>query len=254
MTDIRQELTEKAKNIGVKIKPGQAEQFQKYMELLLEWNEKMNLTAITEPSAIVEKHFVDSLTLLNALDIKQGAKLIDVGTGAGFPGIPLKIMRPDLELTLLDSLNKRLNFLGAVCEELGISSVRVHKRAEEAGLERTMREAYDVAVARAVAPMQILCEYCIPLIKMKGYFIAMKGPAAAEELKEAGWAIELLGGSEPQAVPVTLPEGEEREILIVRKTRFTPKGYPRHGGTISKHPLGEVSAGEKPERRGGTAK
>ena len=161
MTDIRAALMEKSKKVGVKVDAGQADLFQRYMELLLEWNEKMNLTAITDPAEIVEKHFVDSLSLLSLYQPKQGAKLIDVGTGAGFPGIPLKIMRPDLKLTLLDSLNKRLNFLKAVL---------VHRRAEEAGLDKTMRESFDVAVARAVAPLNVLCEYCIPLIKMKGIF------------------------------------------------------------------------------------
>lgn len=237
MTDIRQALTEKAKQIGVKINADQAQSFQTYMELLLEWNEKVNLTAITDPLEIVEKHFVDSLTLLSSCDIKQGAKVIDVGTGAGFPGIPLKIMRPDLELTLLDSLNKRLLFLGQVCDSLGLESIRVHKRAEEAGLDKKMRESYDIAVARAVAPLNILCEYCIPLIKMKGSFIAMKGPGAREEWDAAKNALQILGGDKVRLIPLTLPEAGERNLVVVQKRSFTPKGYPRHGGTISKHPL-----------------
>ena len=145
------------------------------MELLLEWNEKVNLTAITEPKEIVEKHFLDSLSLLPACSIKQGAKVIDVGTGAGFPGIPLKIMRPDIQLTLLDGLNKRLIFLEEVCKVLELSSTRIHKRAEEAGLDKNLRESFDVATARAVASLPVLCEYCLPLVKMKGLFIAMTG-------------------------------------------------------------------------------
>lgn len=237
MTNIRQILISKAKQIGVKVRPEQAEKFQIYMELLLEWNEKINLTAITDPEEIVEKHFVDSLTLLSTCKIKQNAKVIDVGTGAGFPGIPLKIMRPDIELTLLDSLNKRLSFLGEVCGKLGIESIRIHKRAEEAGLDKKMRESYDVATARAVAPMNILCEYCIPLIKMKGLFIAMKGPGAQEELDAAENALDTLGGDKVELLPVNLPEAGERNLIIVQKQSFTPKGYPRHGGTISKHPL-----------------
>lgn len=237
MTDIRQTLIEKAKTMGWKIAPAQTEQFQTYMELLLEWNEKMNLTAITDPQEVVEKHFLDSLTLLTWDKLKQGAKVIDVGTGAGFPGIPLKIMRPDIDLTLLDGTQKRLNFLGEVCTALKLSARRVHKRAEEAGLDKTMRERYDLAVARAVAFFPVLAEYCLPLIKMKGHFIAMKGPGAAEELKEAANALEILGSDDPQLLSLTLPDGEERSLVICQKLRFTPKGYPRHGGTILKHPL-----------------
>lgn len=237
MTDIRESLIEKLKALGVKVTPEQAEQFQIYMELLLEWNEKMNLTSITEPEEVVEKHFLDSLTLLLWKKLKQGAKVIDVGTGAGFPGIPLKILRPDIELTLLDGTMKRLNFLGEVCKALKLSANRVHKRAEEAGLDKTMRERYDVATARAVASLNVLSEYCMPLVKMKGYFIAMKGPGAAQELEEAENALDILGAGEPEVLPVTLPGGEERNLVIVQKLRFTPKGYPRHGGTILKHPL-----------------
>lgn len=237
MMDCRTELIAKAKQIGVKVTPAQAESFQTYLELLLSWNEKINLTAITDPSEVVEKHFVDSLTLLSHCKIKQGAKVIDVGTGAGFPGVPLKIMRPDIQLTLLDSLNKRLNFLGEVCSTLGIEAERIHKRAEEAGLEHKMRESYDVAAARAVAPLNVLCEYCLPLVKMKGYFLAMKGPGAKEELEQAQNALQVLGGTDVELLSLSLPEGGERNIVAVRKKAFTPKGYPRHGGTITKHPL-----------------
>ena len=165
--DIKNLLISKAKEIGVKVSPAQAEQFQIYLDLLLERNTVMNLTAITDPEEAVIKHFVDSLTLLKALEIKKNAKVIDVGTGAGFPGIPLKIMRPDIELTLLDSLNKRLVFLREVCDAIGIETETIHKRAEEAGKDTKLRESFDVATARAVANMNILAEYCIPLIKMK---------------------------------------------------------------------------------------
>lgn len=237
MADIRESLIQKAGEAGIKINEVQAQSFQTYLELLLEWNEKMNLTAITDPEEIVEKHFVDSLTLLTACKIKPGVKLIDVGTGAGFPGIPLKIMRPDVQLTLLDSLNKRLNFLGEVCGALGLESVRVHRRAEEAGLDRKMRESYDIAVARAVAPLNVLCEYCLPLVKMKGYFVAMKGPGVQKELEEAKSALNLLGGTDVELKSFQLPTAGERSIVVVQKKEFTPKGYPRHGGTIAKHPL-----------------
>ena len=237
MTDIRETLTSQAKELGMKVTPEQAQQFQTYMELLLEWNEKINLTSITEPDQVVEKHFLDSMTLLLWKKLKQGAKVIDVGTGAGFPGIPLKILRPDVDLTLLDGTMKRLNFLGEVCTALKLSARRVHKRAEEAGLDKTMRERYDLATARAVASLPVLAEYCLPLIKMKGHFIAMKGPGAAEELKEAANALEILGSGDPQLLSLALPGGEERSLVICQKLRFTPKGYPRHGGTILKHPL-----------------
>ncbi len=237
MTDIRETLTSQAKELGMKVTLEQAQQFQTYMELLLEWNEKINLTSITEPDQVVEKHFLDSMTLLLWKKLKQGAKVIDVGTGAGFPGIPLKILRPDVDLTLLDGTMKRLNFLGEVCTALKLSARRVHKRAEEAGLDKTMRERYDLATARAVAPLNVLAEYCLPLVKMKGYFIAMKGPGAAQELEEAESALDILGAGEPEVMALTLPGGEERNLVIAQKLRFTPKGYPRHGGTILKHPL-----------------
>lgn len=235
--DIRQELTAQAKALGIKIKAEQAERFQTYLELLLDWNEKLNLTAITDPMEVAEKHFLDSLTLLAHCKIKEGARLIDVGTGAGFPGVPLKILRPDLDLTLLDGTNKRLNFLGEVCGALGIQARRLHRRAEEAGRDPKLRESFDIAVARAVAPLNVLAEYCLPLVKMKGFFLAMKGPGAGEELAQAERALELLGGTEIDAIPLTLPTAGERSIVSVRKLAFTPKEYPRHGNTIIKHPL-----------------
>lgn len=237
MDDIREMLIAGAKGIGIKVTAEQAGKFQRYMELLVEWNEKLNLTAITEPGEIVEKHFLDSLTLLPACKPKDGGKLLDVGTGAGFPGVPLKIMRPDLDVTLLDGSNKRLNFLGELCGELGIECRRVHKRAEEAGLDKRMRESYDLVAARAVAQLRVLCEYCLPLVKMKGYFVAMKGPGAGDELAEAGNALYILGGDKVEVRQVELPTAGERNLIVVRKLSFTPKGYPRHGGTISKHPL-----------------
>lgn len=237
MTDIRRSLTAMAKQFGVKLTAEQAGQFQQYMELLVEWNEKLNLTAITEPEEIVEKHFVDSLTVLSACPLKEGAKVLDVGTGAGFPGVPLKIVRPDLQVTLLDGANKRLRFLGAVCSALGLSCDRVHKRAEEAGLDKELRESFDLVTARAVAALNVLSEYCLPLVKMKGYFVAMKGPGASLELEQAGNALKLLGGDQIKVTAVQLPEAGERNLVVVRKLRFTPRTYPRHGGTIAKHPL-----------------
>ncbi len=237
MEDIRQKLILESKNLGIKVTAEQAAKFQKYMELLVEWNEKLNLTAITEPEEILEKHFLDSLTTLLACKFKDGGKVLDVGTGAGFPGVPIKIMRPDLQVTLLDGSNKRLNFLGELCSELGVECRRVHKRAEEAGLDKAMRENFDIVTARAVAQLRILCEYCLPLVKMKGYFIAMKGPGANEELFEARNALDILGGDKVDVKQVQLPNAGERNLIVVHKLSFTPKGYPRHGGTIIKHPL-----------------
>ena len=237
MEDIRKDLRDKGKALGIKITEEQAEQFQTYMELLLEWNEKINLTAITQPEEVVEKHFLDSLTLLSWGKLKQGAKVIDVGTGAGFPGIPLKIARPDIDLTLLDGTMKRLNFLGEVCTALKLSARRIHKRAEEAGLDKTMRERYDVATARAVANLPVLAEYCMPLIKMKGYFIAMKGPDAAAECAAAAGALRKLGGRLVECRNFTLPDGSARSLVICEKTAPTPAAYPRNGGTIAKKPL-----------------
>ena len=237
MTDIRQTLIDKAKAMGWKVTQEQAGQFQTYMELLLEWNEKMNLTSITEPEEVVEKHFLDSMALLSWNKLKQGAKVIDVGTGAGFPGIPLKILRPDVELTLLDGTMKRLNFLGEVCKALRLNANRVHKRAEEAGLDKTMRERFDLATARAVAGLPVLAEYCMPLVKMKGFFIAMKGPGAQQELEESQNALDTLGSGEPEVLSLTLPGGEERNLVICQKLRFTPKGYPRRWARMQKTPL-----------------
>ena len=237
--DIREELIEKAKEAGLKVTPEQAEKFNIYLKLLLEWNEKINLTAITDPHEAVIKHFVDSISFIKSHNIKPGAKVIDVGTGAGFPGVPLKIMRPDIKLTLLDGLNKRLKFLQEVASSLGFEAEFVHKRAEEAGKINTMREKFDVATARAVAPMNTLCEYCIPLVKMKGYFVAMKGPSLEEEMKEAENAIEILGCEVEKIDSFILPDEEksERKIAVMRKFNFTPKEYPRHGNKISKSPI-----------------
>lgn len=225
------------KDFGIKMTEEQAKSFKTYMDMLLEWNEKVNLTAITEPEEVEVKHFIDSLSVLKHFEIKQGARLIDVGTGAGFPGIPLKIMRPDINLTLLDSSNKRLRFLDEVAKEMDIEVTTVHKRAEEAGREADMRESYDVAISRAVAQLNTLAEYCIPLVKMKGFFVAMKGPSVDDELKTGEYAIERLGCEIKAVEKFALPNGDERNIVIASKTGFTPKEYPRHGGTITKKPL-----------------
>ncbi len=226
-------------DVEIEINEEQATKFMRYLELLLEWNEKINLTAITEPHDVVVKHFVDSLFLLKFSDIPKGASFIDVGTGAGFPGVPIKIMRPDIKLTLLDSLNKRLNFLGEVCKELDIDVNLVHARAEDAGKKPELREKFDIATARAVAKLSVLSEYCIPLVKKGGAFISMKGPNFGTELKEGENAVKILGAVKEKNETFTLPDAEnsERNITIFRKKNATPKIYPRHGNKISKSPL-----------------
>lgn len=235
--ELQQQLIEAAAGFSLPLTPEQADQFTAYADLLVEWNKVMNLTAITDPQEIVIKHFVDSLLLCKAAQLPQGASLIDVGTGAGFPGLPVKIFRPDVRLTLLDSLQKRLNFLEAVCEKTGCDAKRIHARAEDGGREPALRETYDVACARAVAPMPVLCEYCLPFVKKGGLFIAMKGPGLEEELQNAGKALRTLGGKLVSTAAFTLPDGSERRIAVIQKIAPTPKAYPRQAGKIKKSPL-----------------
>ncbi len=211
--------------------------FLRYAALLLEWNQKMNLTAITDPQEIAVKHFIDSISLLKTVELKADASLIDIGTGAGFPGIPLKIMRPDLQVTLLDSLNKRLIFLEEVCSSLKIKVSLLHARAEEYGQKPEYREKFDYAVSRAVANLPSLCEYCIPYIKVGGYFISMKGPDGTAELQTAGNAVKMLGCKADATHRLSLPDNSDRTIICIKKLSSTPKKYPRRGVKISKQPL-----------------
>ena len=221
------------KDYKITLTENQYEQFQKYFELLAEWNEKMNLTAITDESGVALKHFADSLSLLNFVDIPQNSSLADVGTGAGFPGVVLKIARPDIKLTLIDSLNKRLVFLGEVCAQLGIEAELIHSRAEDGARDEKLRESFDFAVSRAVARMNVLSEYCLPYVKVGGAFCAMKGAQANEEFKESLNAINTLGGTLENTYFFELPEnGGERAIAVVRKVKNTPQKYPRQSGKI----------------------
>lgn len=221
------------KDYKITLTENQYEQFQKYFELLVEWNEKMNLTAITDESGVALKHFADSLSLLNFVDIPQNSTLADVGTGAGFPGVVLKIARPDIKLTLIDSLNKRLVFLGEVCAQLGIEAKLIHSRAEDGARDEKLRESFDFAVSRAVARMNVLSEYCLPYVKVGGAFCAMKGAQANEEFKESLNAINTLGGKLEKKYFFELPEnGGERAIAVVRKVKNTPQKYPRQSGKI----------------------
>lgn len=221
------------KDYKITLTENQYEQFQKYFELLAEWNEKMNLTAITDESGVALKHFADSLSLLNFVDIPQNSSLADVGTGAGFPGVVLKIARPDIKLTLIDSLNKRLVFLGEVCAQLGIEAELIHSRAEDGARDEKLRESFDFAVSRAVARMNVLSEYCLTYVKVGGAFCAMKGAQANEEFKESLNAINTLGGKLEKKYFFELPEnGGERAIAVVRKVKNTPQKYPRQSGKI----------------------
>lgn len=221
------------KDYKITLTENQYEQFQKYFELLAEWNGKMNLTAITDESGVALKHFADSLSLLNFVDIPQNSSLADVGTGAGFPGVVLKIARPDIKLTLIDSLNKRLVFLNEVCSQLGIDAELIHSRAEDGARDEKLRESFDFVASRAVARMNVLSEYCLPYVKVGGAFCAMKGAQANEEFKESLNAINTLGGKLENKYFFELPEnGGERAIAVVRKVKNTPQKYPRQSGKI----------------------
>lgn len=225
------------KEFGLDLDALACERLNAYGNLLLEWNEKINLTAITAPRDVLYKHFYDCLLIFKYINPKPGAKIIDVGTGAGFPGMVIKIARPDIELTLLDGLNKRLTFLQDVLSKLDLTAEMVHLRAEEGGKDVRYREKYDIACARAVASMNVLSEYCLPFVKKEGLFLAMKGPAAAEEVLCADKAIRLLGGAKPDIICEMLPENEPRTLVLTKKLSQTPPKYPRIGAKIAKQPL-----------------
>ena len=215
----------------------QLEQFFAYMNLLIEWNEKMNLTAIVEPNEIILKHFIDSITILKEID--NNSKIIDVGTGAGFPGVPLSIMNPTLKITLADSLNKRLIFLQEVVNQLGLKNIEIiHARAEELGKNKKYRENFDAATSRAVANLSTLSEYLIPLVKVGGKIISMKAGGAQEEIEAAKKAIKILGGEIEEIEEFKLPQTEiERTIILIKKEEHTPNKYPRKAGVPSKEPI-----------------
>ena len=221
--------------IGVCLSETALENFDIYASELVEANKVMNLTAITEPDEIIVKHFTDSLELLRYADVKDGARMIDVGTGAGFPGLPLLIARNDLKLTLLDSLRKRLDFLEGVLNACSLDAEIVHSRAEDAGKESELRESFDIATARAVAPLNVLAEYCLPFVKIGGYFVALKG--SSEETQTAKGAVSLLGGEIEDNVSYKLPNGDPRSIVIIKKISQTPTIYPRKPKKIAASPL-----------------
>lgn len=233
MTDI---LKSGSSKLGVPLDDKQINQLTEYSRLLIEWNEKMNLTAICDEEGIAVKHFLDSLSALTTGYV--GEKIIDVGTGAGFPGLVLKIAKPEISLTLLDSLNKRITFLKEVANSLNLDNVEfVHARAED-GARGTLRGSFDTVVSRAVANMTSLSELCIPYLKVGGYFLALKGPLADEELENAKRAIHILGGEVTEVAEVKIPYSDlAHKIIIIKKVRQTPLQYPRKAGIPTKNPL-----------------
>ncbi len=222
---------------GINLDDTAVERFDIYAKLLVEWNKVMNLTGITEPDEIIVKHFVDSLTFLTYVDVPQGAFLIDVGTGAGFPGVPLMIARPDLKVTLLDSTKKRLNFLADVSRETNLEAEIIHARAEDAGKQDCYRERFDFATARAVTNLRDLSEYCLPFVKKGGYFVPMKSAKAEEEIAGAKKAIHVLGGQIDDMHSFELEDAGNRTIIKIKKISQTPTKYPRPSAKMAKFPL-----------------
>ncbi len=224
---------------GLELSDLQVNQFQKYYELLIETNKVMNLTAITEWDYVIVKHFYDSVSLLQYVDVSRESSVLDLGTGAGFPGVPLKILRPDLQITLADSLNKRIKFLDTVIEELQLSSIQtIHARAEELARNANHREQYDYVVSRAVANLATLSEYCLPFVKVGGSFLPYKSAGAQDEIANAKFAVNLLGGKIVKTYEFELPmDAGERTIIQIDKVKNTTKKFPRKAGLPSKEPL-----------------
>lgn len=228
-------LDAKCAALGIALTGPMLDALDQYAEILVEYNQKVNLTAITDPEGIEDKHFADSLLLANLPE--TAGKLVDVGTGAGFPGVVAKIFKPELQLTLMEPTGKRVEFLKYVCAQLGLSGVEFAKERAEEAARKVWREQFDVATARGVAALPMLSEYCLPLVKVGGVFLAMKGPGAAEELAESGAALKKLGGKGSGVAEFHLPGGDVRNIIRIKKISQTPPVYPRNGGKIAKSPL-----------------
>lgn len=235
--DFFKELLSQAQKIEIQLNEEQIDIFYRYKQLLIEWNKKMNLTAITETKDIILKHFIDSLTIMKY--IKENQKVIDVGTGAGFPGLPLKIANPTLNIVLLDSLNKRINFLNEVINQNNLKNIKaIHNRIEQTAREEQYREGFDIVTSRAVANLAVLAEYMLPFAKIGGKCICMKGSEIEEELENSKNAIKLLGGKIIKIDSFELPQDNiKRNIIIIEKEKNTPNKYPRKPGTPSKEPL-----------------
>lgn len=237
MEEFKQYFINMLEKINLMLDDKQIEDFYRYMNELIEWNKNINLTAITEEKEIIQKHFIDSLTIFKYLNSND--KIIDVGTGAGFPGIPLKIADETFDITLLDSLNKRILFLDNVIEKLKLNNIKtIHSRVEDAAINPQYREKYDIATSRAVAQLNVLLEYLLPLVKVGGKCICMKGGNVEEELENSKKALEILGGKVEKIESFELPNSDiKRNIIIIKKVSPTPKAYPRKAGTPSKKPL-----------------
>ena len=233
----KKEMEKYLEIISISLTQKQIEQFYDYMNLLLEWNEKFNLTAITKPEEIILKHFIDSIIPIN--NIKKDSKIVDIGTGAGFPGIPLKIVRPDLKITLVDSLNKRISFLEEVIKKLQLEEIEaIHARAEEFGRNKNKRESFDIATSRAVANMSVLVEYLLPLVKLGGHCILLKGSQIEEEVEKSQKALTVLGGKVEKLDCFELPMTDiKRNIIYLLKEKNTPYKYPRKPGMPAKSPI-----------------
>lgn len=225
--------------LNISLSEKQLKQFLDYYELLVEWNSFMNLTAITEFEEVLTKHFIDSISLVKAVDLSKNISVIDVGTGAGFPGVPLKIVFPDLKVTLLDSLNKRVKFLKEVIHVLKLENIdAIHGRAEDAAKSVDLRENFDLCVSRAVANLSTLSEYCLPFVKIGGMFVSYKSEKIVEEIEDAKRAVFILGGEFFKQVEFTLPDSNiYRNLFMIKKKKVTPKKYPRKAGLPSKEPI-----------------
>lgn len=231
----KERLAQKCSTWNISLSPAQLDLLDRYAELLVDYNQKVNLTAITSPEGIEDRHFADSL--LFAAQPEVAGKVVDVGTGAGFPGVVAKIYKPELQLTLMEPTGKRVDFLKYLCAELGLTGVEFAKERAEEAARKVWREQFDVACARAVAALPVLCEYCLPLVKPGGRFIALKGPEADAEAKAAANALQKLGGAYRETRTFTLPDGSARGLVVCEKISQTPTVYPRNGGKIAKKPL-----------------
>lgn len=230
-------LSKECLKYDIQLTNHQIDCLDEFSEMLIEWNEKFNLTAITEPDQIVYKHLIDSLLVLKAIDLKNNSSLADIGTGAGFPSTPISIVRKDINITQIDSLRKRVGFLQHVSDSLNINIKAFHGRAEEFGRNTEYRESFEYVTARAVAPLNKLAEYCLPLVKVGGFFIAMKGLEYKTEIEDSKKAISVLGGKIEEVKSFKLPDLSNRTIILVKKISHTPTKYPRNSGKISKNPI-----------------